>query len=393
MLFACLLIEHLPIKAEANRAPHLHGKPVIVAKTSGSRRVVLDASPEVSGVSPGMPLAEALSACRNAVLVEPDPQLYRRTFDAVLDAVEALGADVEESDLGHFYIGLTGLELLFGGRDRMLSALLQAVPSYLAPRLGVGDGKFMAYAAAGATLPGGINEPPASTHRFLESLSVDLLPVPWKAKVRFRNFGFHLLGQIAKLPPGPLLSQFGPMGKLAWELANGIDPRPLIPRRHEQTVEEELSFEIPTATIGAITTATERLLARAFAEPSMRGRFARICTLEGAVFRAPAWHKRIVFRQPMGDPHKATGLIRHTLEGHPPPGPLEELRLSLSGLTGDAGRQESLFNEVRQQENLKEMLHQLRARLGMQTPLYQVREVEPWSRLPERRQALVPYAP
>jgi len=125
----------------------------------------------------------------------------------------------------------------------------------------------------------------------------------------------------------------------------------------------------------------------------MRGRFARICTLEGAVFRAPAWHKRIVFRQPMGDPHKATGLIRHTLEGHPPPGPLEELRLSLSGLTGDAGRQESLFNEVRQQENLKEMLHQLRARLGMQTPLYQVREVEPWSRLPERRQALVPYAP
>ena len=36
---------------------------------------------------------------------------------------------------------------------------------------------------------------------------------------------------------------------------------------------------------------------------------------------------------------------------------------------------------------------QLKARLRVQPPIYQVREVEPWSRLPERRQALVPYVP
>ena len=101
----------------------------------------------------------------------------------------------------------------------------------------------------------------------------------------------------------------------------------------------------------------------------------------------------MVFREPVGDPQAAAALVKHTLEGHPPTGPLEELRLTLSGLTGEAGRQESLFGDVRRQENLMEALRQLRARLGSQPPIYQIHEVEPWSRLPERRQALVPFAP
>ncbi|MEE8519237.1 MAG: DNA polymerase Y family protein, partial [Dehalococcoidia bacterium] len=385
---------HLPVKAEASRQPHLQGRAVVIADAQGSpRRTVLDASPQATGVSPGMPLAEAISLCPQATLVEPDPLFYRRTFDGVLDTVETLGTDVDESAPGLAYIGLTGLDRLHGGRARLIEALLHAVPEHLAPRLGVGGSKFASYVAAGIAAPGASHEIASDLRTAFAPLPVDVLPVPWETALRLREFGFSSLGQIAALPAGPLQAQFGRTGKLIWELANGIDPRPLVPRRHEQHVEEWLSFPVPTATIGAITTATEGLLARAFAQPAMRGRFARTCILEATVFRAPPWHKRMVFTQPVGDPHKAAGLVKHTLEGHPPPGPLEELRLTLSGLTGDAGRQESLFNEVRRQENLKEALRQLRARLGMQPPLFQVREVEPWSRLPERRQALVPYAP
>jgi DNA polymerase-4/protein ImuB len=341
---------------------------------------VLDASPQAKGVVAGMPLAEALSLCPQAALVEPDPLFYRRIFDGVLDAIESLALDVEEVSPGLAYVGLTGVERLLGGRDALVTALLNAVPEHLAPRMGIGGSKFASYVAA--CIEGDSAQ-----------LPVDILPVPWQTTERLRNFGFSTLGQIAALPVGPLQAQFGPTGRLIWELSQGIDPRPLVPRRHEQHVEEWLSFPVPTATIGAITTATEGLLARAFAQTVMRGRFARICTLEATVFRAPPWHKRMVFTQAVGDPHKAAGLVKHTLEGHPPSGPLEEILLTLSGLTGDAGRQESLFNEVRKQENLKETLRQLRARLGMQPPLFHVREVEPWSRLPERRQALVPYAP
>ena len=75
------------------------------------------------------------------------------------------------------------------------------------------------------------------------------------------------------------------------------------------------------------------------------------------------------------------------------PGPLEDMKLTLAGLTGESGAQASLFSDVRKQEQLREMMRQLEARLGGKPPIYQVREIEPWSRVPERRRALVQYEP
>ena len=45
------------------------------------------------------------------------------------------------------------------------------------------------------------------------------------------------------------------------------------------------------------------------------------------------------------------------------------------------------------ENNLHQSISQLRARLGLAPPIYQVRELEPWSRVPERRQALVQLTP
>jgi DNA polymerase-4/protein ImuB len=101
----------------------------------------------------------------------------------------------------------------------------------------------------------------------------------------------------------------------------------------------------------------------------------------------------MVFKEALGDRAKAFAVVRQALENAPPPGAIEDLRLTLSSITGEGGRQESLFRDVRRQENLREALRQLHERLGEQPPIYHIREVEPWSRLPERRQALVPFAP
>jgi len=101
----------------------------------------------------------------------------------------------------------------------------------------------------------------------------------------------------------------------------------------------------------------------------------------------------MVFKEPLGDCTKAFMMIRTTLERAPPPGAVEELRLTLSAITGEGGKQESLIKDVRKQENLQEALRQLKERLGVQVPIYHVKEVEPWSRLPERRLALVPFVP
>jgi len=85
--------------------------------------------------------------------------------------------------------------------------------------------------------------------------------------------------------------------------------------------------------------------------------------------------------------------IKSKLDDLALPGPIEDMRLTLSGLTGEAGRQESLWTEVRRDQKLQEAVSQLEARLGTTPPVYQVRELEPWSRIPERRHALVQLSP
>ena len=85
--------------------------------------------------------------------------------------------------------------------------------------------------------------------------------------------------------------------------------------------------------------------------------------------------------------------LGRVLEALELPGPLEDMSLTLSGITGESGLQSSLFSDLRKQDQLKEMMRQLEALLGCRPPIYRVRDVEPWSRIPERRQALVPFDP
>jgi hypothetical protein len=75
-----------------------------------------------------------------------------------------------------------------------------------------------------------------------------------------------------------------------------------------------------------------------------------------------------------------------------PPAPIDELALELLGLGGEAARQPSLFAaRARQLAEIAETVRHLRARYG-RVPLYHVIELEPWSRIPERRWALVQVA-
>jgi hypothetical protein len=340
-----------------------------------------------------MPLSAALARCKETVLLEADLPLYRRVYGNVMDSLEARGADVEDAGFGLTYVRLDGLELMYRGEARLVNALLNAVPAHLHPRIGVGAGKFPAWVSASLSAPGNAQRVPEDARGFIAPMSVDLLPLPWQAKERLRSFGLRDIGQIAALPIGSLLAQFGPRGRELWEFANGIDRRPLVPREQIAVVEESLRFSDPMVSLSGIVMAADTLLGRVLGRKEMRGRFARVCTLSGTVFRAPEWVRHMVFKQPIGDRRRATDLVRGALTNQPPPGPLEDLSVTLSELTGEAGRQESLFADVRRHENLREAIQQVEARLGKGTHLFSIRELEPWSALPEERMSLVPYGP
>jgi DNA polymerase-4 len=77
------------------------------------------------------------------------------------------------------------------------------------------------------------------------------------------------------------------------------------------------------------------------------------------------------------------------LENFPQPGPVEQAGIRVTRLGYPRGRQNSLFSEVRGRNNLIEDIRQLELRQG-NPQVFKIKEVEPWSRIPERRYALIP---
>ena len=400
MKIACVLITHLPIKAELKRYPELAGKPALIMKALGSKRLVLDYSAQARGIVQGMPVPEAVAVCKEVMLLESDESHYRAAFDDMLDALEQRSPLVEASDLGCAYVGLDGLEMMYGGEARLITALLQAVHPVYNPRVGVAQGKFPAYIAAVTSPPGQAtrvpdtrvpDQSPDNLAAFLEQCSINLLPISWENKARLLHFGLATLGHIAVQPVGAMQAQFGPEGLKAWEMAQGIDRRALIPRSSEPAITEYLTFPDPSISLPGILLAIESLLLRAFSRAEVRGRYARSVKIESQILHHPPWVKTFYYKQAVGSKDSALAVIQNALESVTLPGPLEDMQLTLTGLTGESGIQANLFSDVRKQEQLRESIRQLRVRWGGQTPIYLARDLEPWSPIPERQKILVPF--
>ena len=411
---ACLRVPNFPWQVEVLRKPELHDHSAIVAgkaldlsedltnmpsgpglgqaskaaKNSLSARVVLAASPDLTDVIPGMSIIEATSRHKGVLIIEADTALYALMFDEIIQNLEHIVPDIEAAAPGLAYVGIWGLEGLYGDDAHVVRLLAGAVDDFDI-RIGVGDNKWLAYAASLLSRSNSGRKITGEPGRFLDKFPVDSLPVPYSLIKRLHAFGLTTMGHIADIPRGPMEAQFGQSGGAAWELANGIDNRPLMPKRSVLGVSEHLDFPDPTVSMSAIVTALESLLGRAYRRPQFIRRFARQANIQSQVFQHAPWTMRVSFKDPAGSKHQALFAIKSKLDMTKIPGPLEDMRITLSGITGEAGRQESMWNEVKRDTDLQETISQLRSRLRIAPPIYQVKELEPWSRIPERRYALV----
>ena len=391
MRILCVLLAHFPWSCEVRRNPALESRPAIVTYTSGSHRLVHDWSPGLEGLQRDMPLQQALARNGDVELLQADIPCYRAVFNGMLDALEEKSPLVEGPEPGLVYIGVDGLHLIYPDDDALLQAVREAVPEAFMPQIGIAGNKFLAYLAARRS-------PSKEGHRilsgddvtaFLKDLPCDVLPVLSKSRSRLHDFGMHTLGQIAALPPGPLQSQFGPEGKRIWELARGIDDTPLYPRFMERAIEESTVLASVTVSLEAILVATELLLVRVFANIARDGLGIRSLTLWTRTWSADTWERTVQFKEPAMEMRAAMSRIKRVLEDYPQPGPVEQVGIRVNRLGYPQGRQRNLFSELRAKDHLIEDIKQLELRLG-NPQVYKVKEVEPWSRIPERRYALTP---
>ncbi len=395
MRVACVLITHLRAKVELQRQPHLGDRAVVIADRYRGRPLVADRFPACAGVTAGMTLEEALSRNAGAVVLKADEPSYQRAFSRVLTALQGVSDRVESAGLGVAYVRLDGLERLYRGEDGTLHALLRALPDYLRPRIGTGDAKFPAFVAALTSDAPGVSCVPPDAAAFLAPHSVDLLPVDPEVHTRMHRFGVHTLGDVAAMALESLIDQFGFAGRRAWELSRGIDNDPVVPLPFEEAVVEHTVLPFPSTSVEWLMTAVDTLLKRTYAHPRMRGRFAGRAILECALERAAPWERAVNFKQPVGNWEQAVPLVRRQLEREPPVAPVEEITLTLSGITGEAGTQAGLFPDVQKDRDLRllDAEKQIQDRTGGSHALYRVVDVAPWHPAPEMRAVQVPIDP
>ena len=394
MKVACVLIPHLRALAEMRRCPHLSRRPIIIVDRSRGRPLVTDFLPEGSGVIQGMPLGQAMSLYGGTALEADDPH-YREVFDRVLAALQGVSDRVEAAELGTTYVGLGGLEGMYGGEARLARALLNAVSPDLEPRVGLAHGKFPAYVAAKFSGPQGAVRVPTNVKAFLAPHPINLLPVSSRLKEEMHRLGLHRVGAVASMSGHALLDRFGPEGRRAWELCNGIDHSPLVPMVFEEAVVERTSLPFHTSSMEAILVAVDTLLKRAYARPDMKGRYAAaadlLCTAPGW----PPWEKTIRFKTPAGTWERASFALRSKLETDPPTRPVEEVAITLFDFTGDPAEQLALLKDARDDRRcrLVEVDRKLRPLMGGRHALHRIAQVAPWHPAPEMRALQVPVDP
>lgn len=361
---------------------------------------------EAFGVHPGMRLGEALARCPRLTLVPPDPAGVSDTWERVLARLESVGAAVEPERPGLACFEARGLLRLHGGIAGVLVAVRRALRGGGKPsgpsdrevwpaRYGVAPSRFAAVAAATRARvrrPVIVRGDREQAREFLADMPVTLLrarPALAELPEALERLGISTLGELAALKPAALADRFGSGGLLAHELACGGDG-PLRPRPAGELVRE--SLELPEAGSGIqLESALGLMIDRLIARRERRGRALRAVAL-GAVLveQGGTWREQVVFREALADPARMRLALVPRLATIP--APVEELRLSVTKFGPPAATQRGLLDDPRaaRTARLREAIRQARAAAGPDAAL-RVLEVDPKSRLPERRALLAPF--
>lgn len=408
-MVVCLQLARFELAVAAGGRTALLREPVALAPQPGQGHRMGECSPaaEAFGVRVGMAMGEALARCPGLRLVPPDPAGVVEAWEEVLTALEAIGVAVAPERPGLVCFEAQGLRRLHGGSvENVVEAARRAVRRAPAAarhpvRAGVAASPFCALAAAGRARPGGgrsargrietVGGGEPGARAYLAGLPVDLLALRAATAAlppRLKRLGIEMLGQLAALPRAGVVDRFGKAGGLAHSLAAGRADRLRTRRPVERLVE---TLELPEAASGpALEYALGLLVDRVVAHRERHGRTLRAVALSARLVEGGTWHERVTFREALSDP----GRMRLALVTRLAllPAPAEVLALAVESFGPPVTDQRPLLEAAAHERaaRLREAVRQTRAVAGPEAAL-RVVEVEPDSRVPERRAMLTPW--
>ena len=416
-LAACVWIPLFPLRCEEARREGLTACPAALLAPDLSRKL-WQVSPLArhAGVRPGMTVSQAIGLCPTLRLCEPDPVHYDERFARLLAALNEVSPVVEPGELGLAYLGADGLEGIYGSPRKIVEAIAASVSrldgwsvsdsattnrltGQPTNRLGFGLGKFTAWVAASRAKPGeAVIVPAGGEGQFLASQPIAVLPLDPDTHRRLRQLGIRTLGALAALPEEAVTAQFGAVGRRLWRLAAGHTVEPVVGGVAPESIITALTFFAPVGERDLLERALDQLIARALKHPRRIGWRVQALRLSAEVEGGRSWLADILLKDPTADGARIAAPLRTRLEQAPPTGAVTRLVLEFTAFAPGTtelqlfARDAVAAARVGQRRALESAAREIQQRLK-RSCLYHVIEVQPWSRLPERRYALIDYEP
>ena len=229
--------------------PEYKGHPVIVGGLS-SRGVVATASYEARkfGVHSAMPISRAKKLCPHGIYVYPNMARYKEISHIIHKVMEEFTPIIEPLSLDEAFLDVTGITHKFTGPKALGRAIKDRVfeKTGLIISAGLAPNKFLAKLASDLDKPDGLVVIPYGKE--CESLANFPIKRIWgvgpSTERRLKDGGFTLIKDVQALPDEkPLVPYVGNQARRIWELARGIDERPVEPDRQIQSVGNEETYE------------------------------------------------------------------------------------------------------------------------------------------------------
>ena len=363
--------------------PEYKGHPVIVGGLS-SRGVVATCSYEARkfGVHSAMPISRAKKLCPDGIYVYPRMDRYKEVSEQIFSIMKEFTPYIEPLSVDEAFLEVSGMSTMYSGPKALGRAIKDRVfeETGLIISAGLAPNKFLAKLASDLDKPDGLVVIPYGREKEI------LAPLPikriWGVGPRtekiLKTGGFHLMRHIQALPDeSSLIPLVGNQARRIWELANGIDDRPVETDRKIQSIGAEETYE-EDLTDGSAIELEFRYFANRLSKRlrkrnllghtvSIKVRYDDFTTVSRQKrLDTPSDHEHVFFETALLLWNKLMQDKTSGLTFMDPPGPIRLLGLTVSGLDEEVPMQDSLFESPKNEtENkLAGVLDSLESKFG-----------------------------